>query len=65
MEFRDICTKTTYKKNDGTEQTRWLNCGTLKIMDKDKLFIELNMFPGTTFYVFKKKDKEASPNFGG
>lgn len=63
MEFRNVCTKNTYTTKDGKENTRWLQCGTLKIIDKEKLFLELNMFPGTTFYVFKKKEKEVTNSF--
>ena len=57
MIFKDICTKKVYTQN-GAEKVKWLNAGTMKILDDGKTFIELNMFPNTPFYVFDQKAKE-------
>lgn len=53
---QNICTKKTYTK-DGVEKTVWLNVGTL-VEFSGKRFIELNIFPNQTFYVFDEKKKE-------
>lgn len=58
MKWDNICTKKTYTKKDGTEQTSWATVGTLKTMDDGKRFIELYMFPNTAFYVFEPRKKE-------
>lgn len=58
MKIENICTKKTYKNKTGEEKTAWLNVGYLKTNDEGKSFIELNMFPGTPFYVFERKEKE-------
>ena len=60
MEFLNICTKKTYEKKDGTQKTNWLACGTLRKADSGKMFIEMNMFPDTTFFVFEQKNKDDS-----
>ena len=65
MQFLNVVSKKTYKQKDGQEKTIWLQCGTLKVTDEKKMYLDLNMFPGTQFYVFPPKDKEESPNFGG
>ena len=57
MKLFNICTKKEYQK-DGVTKTIWLNCGTLREIDDGKRFIELNMFPGTSFYCFPPKPKE-------
>ena len=57
MEYHDICSKKTYTKG-GEEKTVWLKCGTLKVLEDGKKFIELSMFPQTSFYVFKQKPKD-------
>lgn len=51
----NISSKKTYKK-DGVDKTVWLTVGQL-VDTGDRKFIELNMFPGTPFYVFEQKDK--------
>ena len=56
MKLWNICTKKTYEKN-GEEKAIWLRVGTLKETDQDKKFIELNMFPKESFYVFENKPK--------
>ena len=58
MEFKNICTRKQYEK-DGTTVTKWLNCGTLRINNDGKMFIEMNDRPETTFYVFDKKEKDS------
>lgn len=60
MKFYDICTKRTYEK-DGVEKAVWMNCGKLKELDDGKKFIELSMFPDTSFYIFEQKPKEDKP----
>ena len=63
MKFHNVCSCKTFKKKDGTEKTVWLNCGTMKVTDENKIFLELNMFPSTTFFVFPPKPKEESSEF--
>lgn len=58
MKFYNICTKKTFTKKDGTEKTNWLPVGTLRETADGKKFLELNMFPDTSFYVFEPKQKE-------
>ena len=65
MTFYNVCSKKTYKKKDGEEKTKWLNCGVLKKTDDGKMFLELAMFPETSFFVFEQKPKEESSEFGG
>ena len=57
MKYYNVCTKKTYQK-DGEEKTVWLNAGTLRETDDGKRFLELNMFPDTSFYIFEPKKKE-------
>ena len=57
MKYLNICTKKTYEK-DGETVTKWLTCGTLRITDDGKKFIELNHMPDTTLFVFENKPKE-------
>ncbi len=57
MKFYDICTKREYEK-DGIKKANWLKCGTYKETDDGKKFIELSMFPTTSFYCFEQKPKE-------
>jgi hypothetical protein len=59
MVFKNIVTKRTYVK-DGEEKTTWLQVGTLKELDDGKQFIELNIFPETSFYVFAKEERNQS-----
>lgn len=58
MTYKNICVKKTYTRKDGTEKTRWLQVGTLKVTDEGKQFIEINIFPNQDFYVFEQKDRE-------
>lgn len=59
--------KQTYE-TQGVEKTRWLQVGTLKEIDGGRQFIELNMFPQTSFYVFEQKprggDEGRQPFYG-
>lgn len=57
MKIYDICVKKTYTK-DGIEKATWPKVGILKEIDDNKKFVELNMFPNTSFYVFEQKPKE-------
>ncbi len=61
MKFYNICTKRTYE-SQGVTKTQWLNCGKMKELDGGKRFIELAMFPNTSFYVFEAKPKEENNN---
>ena len=56
MIYKDICTRKAYQK-DGIEKVTWLKCGTLRVTDAGKEFIELNQSPDVTLFVFPKKDK--------
>jgi len=63
MTFKDIMTKRTFTAKDGSEKTTWLKAGTLRILDNEKMFIELNHLPDVSFYVFDQKEykpKEAT-----
>ncbi len=62
MKIENICTKKSYEKNGETKNI-WLQVGTLKTTDDGKRFIELNMFPGTPFYVFERKEKQEEGGF--
>ena len=59
MNIKNICTKKTYQKN-GETKTIWLKVGSIKSLDDGKQFIELNMFPETSFYVFEPKSEQDS-----
>jgi hypothetical protein len=56
MIYEDVCTRKEYEVN-GVKKVTWLKCGTLRILDNGKKFIELNHLPNTSFYVFPKKEK--------
>lgn len=60
MKFYDICCKKTYTK-DGVEKATWPKVGVYKETDDGKKFIELNIFPSTSFYCFEQKSKEDKP----
>lgn len=60
MKYFNICSKKTYESN-GQTKSSWLPIGTLREFEKDgetRRFIELNMFPGQSFYVFEPKPKD-------
>lgn len=59
MKYWDICSRKEYEKN-GEKKTVWLKCGTLRETNEGKRFVELNMFPMTSFYVFEPKAKNGS-----
>jgi len=60
MLIENICTKKTYTTKAGKEKTQWFPVGILKTTDDGRRYIELNMFPGTPFYVFERKEKESN-----
>ena len=62
MDYKDICTKREYEQN-GEKKAKWFKVGTLKTTDEGKMFIELNLLPNTSLYVFEQRDK--SPNAAG
>uniref|UniRef100_A0A6M3LB13 Uncharacterized protein n=1 Tax=viral metagenome TaxID=1070528 RepID=A0A6M3LB13_9ZZZZ len=57
MTYKDIVTKREFEVN-GEKRVKWFKVGTLKETDDNKTFIELSMFPNTSFYVFEQKAKE-------
>lgn len=57
MRFYDVTTKREYEK-DGIKKNIWLKVGTYKETEDGKRFLELNMFPTTSFYIFEQKSKE-------
>ena len=59
MKIENVCTKKTYEKN-GETKAIWLQVGTFKTLDDGKRFLELNMFPQTSFYIFERKEKDQS-----
>lgn len=56
MKRKNINTLRTYEKN-GEVKKIWLPVGTLTELDDGKMFIELNMFPNTNFYIFEQDNK--------
>lgn len=68
MEIFYIKSKQEYEVN-GEKKTKWLDVGTLRI-NNGKKFIQLNMVPNETFYVFdpkptnaKEPEVQVDPNF--
>jgi len=57
MKYFNICTKKEFESN-GQKKKKWLNCGTMRVTDDGKQYLELNMFPNTPFYVFEQKPKD-------
>lgn len=55
--FFNICTKKTFVVG-GIEKSRWPIVGTLKELDNGKKFIELNILPNESFYVFEQENKQ-------
>lgn len=56
-----LCTKKVYTdKASGEEKVVWLEIGTMITKDDGKSFIELNMHPNTTVYVFEDKPRQPS-----
>lgn len=65
MRYFDVCTKRTYKK-DGVDKVTWLKCGTLRLMEDGKKFLEMNHMPDVSFYIFEQKKKvESAGEFEG
>lgn len=60
MKIENICVKKSYTK-DGEEKTVWPTVGALKTLDDGRKFIDLNIFPDTSFYVFEQKQREDKP----
>lgn len=58
MKFYNVCTKETYTRKDGEQKSTWPPVGRLGVMDDGKMFLTLNMFPGTKFYVFEQERKD-------
>lgn len=58
MKLYDIMTKKEYLK-DNEKKNFWLKVGTYKETEDGKKFIELNIFPTTSFYIFEQKQKES------
>lgn len=65
MIIDNICVKKKYVSN-GVEKVSWLRVGSLKTASNGNRYIELNMFPDTSFYVFEKKEEnEKAPKTDG
>lgn len=56
MIYKDIMTRKSYTK-DGEEKSVWQKVGTLKEFEDGKQFVELFMYPETSFYVFEQKPR--------
>ena len=56
MKIYSLCTKKEYE-SQGQKKVAWLPVGTLRQVDEGKMFIELNMTPNQTIYVFEPKPK--------
>lgn len=57
--FMDICTKKDYSdKVTGQKKTAWPECGTLRIFEDGKMYIEWNDRPDITYFVFERDKKE-------
>ncbi len=57
MIYKEIFTKKVYTNKDKEEKAIWNKVGILKTTDDGKQFIDLSIFPDTTFYVFEKKEE--------
>lgn len=62
MKKYDISVPKTYTSNN-EEKVQWRNAGTLIIFEetaekKERIVLELNMFPNTSFVAFEQKAKE-------
>lgn len=57
MEFKDICARKEYDTN-GQKKVVWLKVGTLKTASTGKQYIELNMIPNESYFVFESKEKK-------
>jgi hypothetical protein len=56
MIFKDIVTKRTYTKRDGTEGVVWNKVGKIRLSDDgSKGFMELFHLPGVEYHVFEEK----------
>ncbi len=55
MKYQDLVVKQTW---EGQEKPKWLKVGTKRTTDEGKEFIELNILPDTTIYVFDRKPRE-------
>jgi hypothetical protein len=58
MKIQNVVVKKTYTNKAGEEKVTWLNVGSIRTTDDGKQYIELNMFPETSFYVFDRKEKD-------
>lgn len=57
MKIYNLCTKKEYEAK-GEKKVAWLPVGVMRETDEGKKFIELNILPGQTIYVFEPKPKE-------
>jgi len=55
VKYQDLVVKKTW---EGQEKPKWLTVGTIRTTDDGKQFIELNLFPDTSIYVFDRKPRE-------
>jgi hypothetical protein len=57
MTYKDVMTFREYEQN-GEKKKTWMKVGTLRTTDAGKQFLDLFMFPATTFFVFEPKPKD-------
>ena len=55
--FWKVCTKKQFEV-DGETKEIWREVGDVKFTPNGSVFLNLSLFPNTTFYVFKNKDKD-------
>ena len=60
MVYKDVMTCREYEQN-GEKKKTWMKVGTMRTTDTGKSFIDLFLFPATTFFVFDPKPKDGQP----
>jgi len=63
MEMKNICSKKEYNAN-GEKKVKWFQIGTLNTNNDGKQFVNLNMFPNESFYVFENKKEKQTEKEG-
>lgn len=57
MKRFNVCTKTQYELN-GEEKVYWNRCGSLRMTDEGKLYMQLFQTPDVVYYLFEDKAQE-------
>lgn len=57
MKTFNICTPEEYTKGQ-EKKTKWHQVGHLRILDDEKMFLQLNLIPNQTFVCFEEKFEE-------